>query len=78
MENVGITGNVWYDSLVLPMIHESPEATAVFVPLGGEDMIGRQLYVKDWSPMTRGCDAERVKWHVKVIDNMREEHGGVR
>jgi hypothetical protein len=75
---MSVTGNDWYDYGVLPIVYESDETTAVFVPLGDDILLGRQMIVRSWSPMQRGDDAERVKWHAKIMDQMHEEHGGVR
>lgn len=75
---MSVTGNDWYDYGVLPIVYENDQTTAVFVPLDADVLLGRQMIVKPWSPMQRGDDAERVRWHKRIMENMIEEHGGLR
>lgn len=75
---MSVTGNDWYDYGVLPIVYENSETTAVFVPVSPEVLVGRQMIVRSWSPMQKGDEAERIKWHYRIMEEMREEHGGVR
>lgn len=75
---MSVTGNDWYDYGVLPIVYETEETTAVFVPVGPEVLLGRQMVVRQWSPMKTGDETERVKWHHRIMAAMIEEHGGVR
>lgn len=75
---MAVTGNDWYDDCVLAAVFECDDATVVFTPLKSGSLVGRQFYVKPWSPMVRGSDPERMWWHIGLMGDLREECGGVR